>query len=84
MDIRQVYLRNFEELFRKTKNIPISMLIDPLLNSYSAVPYDLCPGDFSFFLEISDHPKVTPQIACSMINVLSKIFIDHLVFSACC
>lgn len=83
--IREHYYTNFKELFEKHETIPISLLVEPYLNQIMTnedEPFYFKNFDFEFFTYLCKHPKMNLQMAMSMINLFSKIYLEDHVYSS--
>jgi len=82
--IRELYFTNFTNLFEINPNIPIGLLIDPLLKQIQmsiGVAYILKVFDFDFFVFLTRHPKCSPAIAAQIFDLLAKLSLNDLGYS---
>jgi hypothetical protein len=81
--LREHYLGNFTSLFRSVPSIPIGLLADPLLKSMKSEKsiFIFKTFDFEFFKTLARHPKLNLNLALSLLELLSKIFQNIVVFA---
>lgn len=64
--------------FDMIPSIPLAILIEPLvklLNMSDNTEYNI--EDFSFFLAISRHPRLSIKNAVQILDVLGRIYVNH-------
>jgi hypothetical protein len=68
--------KNFSDVFRSIKNIPISILLEPLLKQISLsgnISYQFNIFDFEFFQVVAKHPRLHLKLAIDFVDILGKI-----------
>lgn len=82
IETRELILYNFIDLFDKSPNIPIGILIDPLIKQYQVsndINYNTV--DFFFFSKMSKHERITVRQGLQMIDVLGKVYMSYESFT---
>ena len=75
--VRETYFINLRYLFNSSKNIPIALVSDPLVNAFTN-RIQLETFDFDFFNYVSMHPKTNEKSGLLLIDMLSKVYMDQL------
>lgn len=83
VDVRDLMLRHFIELFANFESIPINILCEPLLkqieiSQYHAASFNVF--DFEFFTVVSAHRKLNFPTALLVIDSLSKIALTSVFY----
>ena len=74
-------LGNFMNIFEKVKNIPIGILLEPIVKQLevaSDIEYNSI--DFDFFIKIAKHPRLSLKIALQTMDALGKIYVNEFMF----
>ena len=79
--IREFILQNFIPIFAEFPEIPLKILLEPLIKHLKISKFlDFNTSDFFFFISLSQHPKLNFKIALQLMDILAKIYIEHLEF----
>jgi hypothetical protein len=81
--MREFYLTNFTSVFKKYQNIPIGLLVEPLIRQVVVqlgVTVFLKTFDMDFFLFLTSHPKLTVAVSVPLMNLLSKLCLAEISF----
>lgn len=79
--IREFILHNFKTLFESMQNIPIGILLEPLIKQFQITQDLECNTvDFEFFISISKHPRLTLKHAVQAMDILGKIYMSQKAF----
>ena len=84
LTVRELYLKNFQDLFRKQPSIPIALLMEPLLKQIQTqigITYHLKTFDFDFFVFIADHKKLSVGLATQLLDFFSKLYLSEVTAS---
>ena len=81
VDLREFIVVNFSELFKKTNHIPIGVLVEPYVKRFQVNESAFEMFDFDFFIVLAQHPKLSMQHAIQLIDLMGKIYLNHLFFS---
>ena len=74
-------LGNFMNIFEKVKNIPIGILLEPIVKQLevaSDIEYNSIV--FDFFIKIAKHPRLSLKIALQTMDALGKIYVNEFMF----
>lgn len=80
--IREFLLGNFKLTFSENENIPLSILLEPLIKQSQVsktAHFNLC--DFDFYYYIAQHPRLSIKDAVLLLDLLGKILLDDWFFS---
>ena len=69
--VRETYLQNLKLMYIQNKTIPISIVCDPLITTYT-YKVMLQVFDLDFIIYIANHPKLNESTGILMIEMLSK------------
>jgi hypothetical protein len=78
---REYILSNFCMIFDEVSNIPIGILLEPMLKQLQVtndVMYNI--ADFDFFIKIAKHPRLNLKNAVQTIDALGKIYANEFMF----
>lgn len=84
--VREIYLSNFGNIFKKHPNIPIGLFVNPLLKQLTiqlGVTLLLKTFDMDFFFILTSHPKMTLEISLLLMNFLSKLVLSEISYGSC-
>lgn len=84
VEVREMMLKYFIQLFYRFENIPISILCEPLLkqleiSQYHASSFNVF--DFEFFRAVSLHKKLNVQTGLLLMDSISKIALSSVFYS---
>lgn len=82
IEIREYILQNFILIFNSIKNIPVGILLEPLvkqLQVVSGIEYQII--DFDFFIKIARHPRLAMKNAVQTMDALGKIYMNEIEYS---
>lgn len=85
--LREVYCRNFENIFQAFPSIPVDILADPLIKQVQAsdkTSYFINIFDFDLLSCISRHPKLQVKIGVLLLDLMIKIYLNSLIWNALC
>ena len=85
VDVREMMLRSFMELFQKHANIPINILCEPLLAQIEVSQYHEAAFnvfDFQFFRFIAQHQRLPVQVAVLLQETLVKIALSSSFYQS--
>ena len=85
-DVREFMFKNFSDIFKTIKNIPIAILLESLMKQISLsgnVTYHFNIFDFEFFQVIAKHPRLHLKLAIDFVDLLGKIICNDVTFSSC-
>ena len=80
--LREHYFNNFSFLFEQYANIPLNLLLDPLIKQITIsenVTYFYKVFDFDFFSQVAKHPRLTPSNAVALCDLIGNIYLGDLV-----
>ena len=79
-DIRETYLINLRYFLNQSKNIPIAIVLDPLVASLGNKFKDngLETFDFDFLNYIAGHPKTNEKSGLLLIEMLANTYINKI------
>jgi hypothetical protein len=83
-DIREMMLKQFNRIFKRQENIPITILCEPLLKQVSISQYHASSFnvfDFEFFTTVASHKKLTLPTALMMTDTLTKIALTNVFYA---
>jgi len=83
VQIREFILQNFRMLFISQPNIPVGILIDPLVRQIQLSEnstYFYNTSDFEFFNTIAENPKLNVKNSIQLLDVLAKIILSEPLF----
>lgn len=81
IEIREVILNNFLDMFEKNPGIPIGILLDPLIKQYQVSnDINFNTVDFQFFIKISKHQRLNVRQGLQTMDVLGKIYMTHQLY----
>lgn len=84
-DVREFMFKNFADVFKNVKNIPIAILLESLMKQITLsgnVTYHFNIFDFEFFQVIAKHPRLHLKLAIDFVDLLGKIICNDVTFSA--
>ncbi|EAR95077.2 hypothetical protein TTHERM_00640050 (macronuclear) [Tetrahymena thermophila SB210] len=84
IELRQFILLNFSRAFKKFNTIPTEILLEPLIRQIqvsqnSSYILNIC--DIEFLRISSTHPKLKLKMCIQLIDLLSKVYLNDLVYS---
>lgn len=77
-------LRNFNYVIMESKDLPVSILLEPVakqLNNLDLLSFAFNLYDFVFLGNMASHPKMTGKLALSLVEALAKVFLKSHIFS---
>ena len=83
--MREFMLQNFIILIDSTETLPVSAVLDPLLKQiqyFQSIRFNVI--DHEFFLTVARHPRTTLENIVILLDILSKAFLEDLLFSRAC
>lgn len=83
-EIREMMLKQFNRIFKRHENIPITILCEPLLKQVSISQYHASSFnvfDFDFFTTVASHKKLTLPTALMMTDTLTKIALTNVFYA---
>ena len=79
---REFFLLNFGKFLIENKQIPIDIFFEPYMNQLmNCKNYNLC--DFSFLLNILEHPRIEYNDIMNIINFLLSVTFNNILFNKC-
>ena len=83
IDVRELMLKHFIELYNNFDSIPITILCEPLLkqieiSQYHAASFNVF--DFEFFKKVAQHKKLTIAAALLLMDSLTKISLTSVFY----
>ena len=81
MEIRETYLINLRYFLNQSKNIPVAIILDPLVNAFgnpNMLQNGLETFDFDFLNYIAAHPKTNEKSGLLLIEMLSKVYVNKI------
>lgn len=82
--VRELFLCNFSDLFKLNPKMPVEWLLEPFLKqikSQLGVTFVLKVFDFTFMLNMMDHPKFKSEQACKMFELFSQVSLDDTSYA---
>jgi len=82
--IREFMLRNFAAIFDQNKDLPVSILLEPVakqLNNLDLHSFAFNLFDFVFLENLAGHSKMNGKLALSIVEALAKVFLKSHIFS---
>ncbi len=83
--LRGYLLENFQNIFESFPNIPIAILLEPLIKQIQVSEgksYNLNVFDIKFLDACSGHPKLTVKVAIQLLDLVAKIYTSNLIFAS--
>ena len=83
--MREFMLQNFIVLMDSTESLPMAAVLDPLLKQiqyFQSIRFNVV--DHEFFLTVARHPRTTLENIVILLDVLSKAFLEDLLFARAC
>lgn len=73
--MREIFLRNFSELFYRFQSIPINILLEPLIKQIQVGEknYVINVFDMEFLLICAEHAKITIKMVILLFDLLIKV-----------
>lgn len=79
--IREFFLVNFTSSLKQNPNIPLGILLDPLLKQMQVTDSsEINLPDFDFFQTIAKHPKLNVKNAIQVLDWLGKVYLSSTGF----
>ena len=78
-ETREFFLVNFIQLFEKVQNIPVGIVIEPLvkqINVSDDTTYVYNTFDFDFFISVARHQRLSVKHGLQLMDVLGKIYLN--------
>lgn len=80
-DIREFILNNFIQIFKELPEIPIKILLEPLIKQLKITEKaSFTITEFGFFSVVCQSPKLTFKLALQVMDVLAKFYLDCLEY----
>jgi hypothetical protein len=73
--MRENFLRNFGELFKKFHSIPVNILLEPLIKQIQVGEknYSINVFDMEFLMICAEHPKLNTKMVILLFDLLIKV-----------
>ena len=79
---REFIMHNFNYLFERMLNIPVGIVLEPLVKQLQIrTDLEYNTIDFDFFIRIAKHPRLTMKNAIQAMDALGKIYMNDKNFS---
>lgn len=84
ISLREIFLKNFEEIFEKYLTIPIHILLEPLIKQIQVNEknYAINIFDLEFFKKCAMHPKMQIKLAIIMFDLMIKVVYIYLCLNS--
>jgi len=85
MILREFFLKNFETILQEFPEIPIGILLDPLVRQIQVNEekiFDLNIFDVDFLDKCSKHPKMNEKLGIILLDCLVKIYLQNFIFAS--
>ena len=80
--LREFILLNFMQIFEQIDSLPVFSILDPLIRQIDYIhSVRFNTFDFDFFLAVCRHPRLSVENAVFLIDILSKVFLEDLLYS---
>lgn len=82
--LREYFLKNFDNILFEFDEIPISILLDPLLRQIQVKEdkvFDLNIFDVEFLDRCSKHSKMNEKLSIILLDCLIKIYLQHFILA---
>ena len=79
-----MFYHNFLEIFEEDENIPVGILMEPLIKTINArkgMSFFFQSFDFEFFNAISKHPRLQLKSIILLLNFLMDTYTEDIVFA---
>ena len=84
-EIREFMFKNFADVFKNIKNIPIAIVLESLMKQIiisGNITYHFNIFDFEFFQIVAKHPRLHLKLAIDFVDLLGKIIWNDVTFSS--
>lgn len=81
VQIKEFIMSNFLIAIEEDENIPLSILLDPLIKQLQVTESILNILDFDFFISIAKHPGLEVEYAVLISDFLGKVFYNDIVYN---
>ena len=84
LELREFLIKNFQNIFTSFYNIPIEILLEPLIKQIQVtenISYIINVFDIEFFNILASHPRLSVNNAIQLLDLFAKIYINNLKFS---
>ena len=81
IELREMIFYNFLQLFQDFPEIPLKILLEPLIKHLKIseqIVFNV--ADFTFFSVICKNPRLTFKLGLLLMDVLAKMYMDHLEY----
>lgn len=82
--IREYLFHNFKALFQSSDNIPIGIVIEPLVKQLQVSDVSsqtLNLFDLEFLTSAAENPKLSLKHGIQLLDILAKIYLNNIVFA---
>jgi hypothetical protein len=76
--VRDYIISNLIITLRNHEDVPVHVVVEPLVKQHAAHGYSNV--DFDFFLVLAKHPKLPVKHAMLLLHLLGKIALNDIVF----
>ena len=83
--LREFILKNFENILYEFDEIPIGILLDPLIRIIQVDEekiYDLNVFDVEFLDKCAKHPRMNGKLAVLLLDCLVKIYLQNFILAS--
>ena len=83
--LREFFLKNLETILHEFPEIPIGILIDPLVRQIQVKEdkvFDLNIFDVDFLDKCAKHPKMNEKLAIILLDCLIKIYLQNFILAS--
>lgn len=80
-DMREMIMGNFVVLFKMNSNIPITILLEPLIKRLQVSEVVLEVFDYDFISIIAQHPRLNIKHAILLIDIVGKVYMNDFLYS---
>jgi hypothetical protein len=84
IEMREFYYSNFMDIFEEDENIPVHILVEPLVNTIRLAQgstFFFSSSDFEFFESVVKHPRIQMNSVIQIYDFLINVYTTDIVFA---
>ena len=80
-EMRDFLERNFTLIFKSNANIPVGILLEPLVKRLQVSEISLEIFDYDFMITLAEYPNLSVKHGIQLIDIVGKLYLNDFIYS---
>jgi hypothetical protein len=81
VDLREIILTNFSEIFRRNQQVPVSVIVEPYVKRVQVIEEPLQVFDYDFIVVLAQYPLLSVKQGILLLDLMGKMYLNDSFFA---